>query len=66
MRMIVCVCNALNEQAVRRAIHEGADSAAGVYLHHGCKPQCGKCVCEVRAMVQDGRGRPVLPTAAPR
>ena len=64
--MIVCICNALNEQAVRRAIHEGAKSADGVFLHHGCEPQCGKCVCEVRAMVRDGAGRPVLQTAAAR
>lgn len=54
--MYVCLCHGLNDRHVRAAIDEGgAGSAAQVYQHYECKPQCGKCVPYVRDMVRDAK-----------
>ncbi|WP_421709058.1 (2Fe-2S)-binding protein [Algihabitans sp.] len=50
--VIVCVCNNLNCRKVREAVDAGAASCAKVYLHHGVRPQCGRCIDTVREMVQ--------------
>ncbi|WP_085584053.1 (2Fe-2S)-binding protein [Thalassospira mesophila] len=48
--MFVCVCNALNQGDVKRAATQGnATRPAEVFRFHGCKPQCGKCACHMRA-----------------
>lgn len=53
--MIICFCNNLREKDMATAIAEGAQCASDVYKHHGCKPQCGKCVPFVRdEMIQSG------------
>ena len=62
--MYVCICNALTDQAVKAAIDGGALSAACVYRHHGCKPQCGKCACDMRAMIAEGSGPLAIEAAA--
>ncbi|WP_119167962.1 (2Fe-2S)-binding protein [Algihabitans albus] len=54
--MIVCVCNNLNCRKVREAVDAGALSCAKVYLHHGVRPQCGRCIDTVREMLQTGSG----------
>ena len=54
--VIVCVCNNLNCRKVREAVDAGAVSCAKVYLHHGVRPQCGRCVDTVREMVQTASG----------
>ncbi len=48
--MIVCVCNALNESAVREAAqkHQGKTSILKIYQSLDAKPQCGKCLCHAR------------------
>lgn len=57
--MYVCLCHGLNDRAVRAAIDEGgAGSAAEVYRHYACKPQCGKCVATVRDMVRSAQPAP--------
>ena len=42
--MIVCVCNALCEDDVRRAARSGAPCPRSAYRALGCEPQCGTCV----------------------
>lgn len=49
--MYICNCNGINESAVKAAIERGAKSAAEVYLANGCKMQCGKCKCEIDALL---------------
>lgn len=49
--MYLCICNALSETRVRKVVDGGARCLGEVYLALGCKPQCGKCVDEVRAML---------------
>lgn len=50
--MYICICNGLTERQVDDAISSGAQSACGVYKHHGCAAQCGKCVGEVKERLQ--------------
>ncbi|MFN4087515.1 MAG: bacterioferritin-associated ferredoxin [Alphaproteobacteria bacterium] len=62
--MYVCVCNALNERKVAEAIAMSPGSVARVYKHHGCAPQCGKCVPVMRDMVRQA-GSPGAPEPQP-
>ncbi|WP_372057281.1 (2Fe-2S)-binding protein [Tistrella mobilis] len=50
LSMYVCICNGLTERRVREAA-AGARSVSGVYRALGTRPQCGKCVDCVRAML---------------
>ncbi len=49
--MLVCICNNLPERAVQRALRAGVRTAEGVYAHHGCEVQCGKCLTVMQALV---------------
>ncbi|MGB1539940.1 MAG: (2Fe-2S)-binding protein [Rickettsiales bacterium] len=46
--MYVCLCNSIKDKDMASAVAKGAQCASEVYKHHGCKPQCGKCVPFVR------------------
>ena len=48
--MIVCVCKAVNDRAIRRAVAEGHDTLDALQFELGVGTCCGKCVptaCEV-------------------
>ena len=51
----VCNCNGIRERDVRGAIAAGATKPAQIF--RGChgSPQCAKCVCEMRRMIQESR-----------
>jgi bacterioferritin-associated ferredoxin len=49
----VCNCNGIRERDVRAAVEEGAVRPRQVFDRHDCRPQCAKCVCEVRRMIDD-------------
>ncbi len=49
--MYVCNCNGLSRRAVDGAIAQGATTTSAVFRTLDCSPQCGKCVCEVRALL---------------
>ncbi len=51
--MYVCNCNAIRERTVQSAIESGAFTAKAVFDHCGARPQCAKCVCEIRQMIDD-------------
>ncbi len=57
--MIICVCNAVNDRAIRRAVAEGHDTLDALQFELGVGTRCGKCVsaacevlCESRVGVQ--------------
>ena len=63
--MIVCVCKAINDRAIRRAVAEGHDSFDALQFELGIGTCCGKCVstacellCEARADAVDGTRAP--------
>lgn len=49
--MYVCNCNGLSRRAVDAAIADGAHTMSAVFRKLDSEPQCGKCVCEVRALL---------------
>ena len=51
--MYVCNCNAIRERDARLAISSGASTPKQVFDHAGCRPQCAKCVCEIREMIDE-------------
>lgn len=55
--MIVCSCNQLTDRQVRDALTSDSDarprSPGQVYLCLGCKPNCGRCVTQIRQMFSD-------------
>ncbi|MBA2466391.1 MAG: (2Fe-2S)-binding protein [Sphingomonas sp.] len=53
--MIVCVCNALCEDEVRRAARAGAPCARSAYAHLGCEVQCGSCLPFAADIVEEAR-----------
>lgn len=53
--LYVCNCNGLRQRDVAAAVEAGATRPRDVFARHQCAPQCAKCVCEMRQMIQDGR-----------
>jgi len=51
----VCNCNGLRQRDVARAIEQGACRPKQIFDRHGCKPQCAKCVCDMRRMIDDSQ-----------
>ena len=49
--MFVCICNALSDRDVRKAIRGGARTPKQIYAALGVEPQCGKCAPEMRCHI---------------
>ena len=49
--MYICLCHGFTDKQVRGVIAEGRRSTSEIYARLGCRPRCGKCVPEVRALV---------------
>ncbi|WP_208112047.1 (2Fe-2S)-binding protein [Zavarzinia compransoris] len=62
--MYVCNCNGLNRRSVNQAIADGARTTAAVFRDLDCRPQCGKCVGEVKALITACRHRDACGNAA--
>ena len=63
--MYVCNCNGLTERQVRAAVEAGARKWTEVYAHHGCRPQCGRCVADVAAYLAPPQASPILGPVGP-
>ena len=55
--MIVCVCNAIREDDVRKAARRGAPCAESAYRSLGFEPDCGSCLNHADRIVHDERSR---------
>jgi bacterioferritin-associated ferredoxin len=55
MAMIVCICNAIREDEVRKAAREGAACTRSVYRAIGRKPRCGQCLPFAKEIIHDER-----------
>jgi bacterioferritin-associated ferredoxin len=51
----VCNCNGIRERDAYAAIQAGATRPAHVFRHCQASPQCAKCVCDMRRMIEDAR-----------
>jgi len=48
----VCNCNGIRERQVRAAVSGGCRRPAEVFRHCNSEPQCAKCVCDMRRLIQ--------------
>ena len=53
--MYVCNCNGLTLKQVQKALDEAPRDEFCVYRRYDCEPQCGRCVPEIRAMLERTR-----------
>jgi len=53
--MIVCVCNAIDEDELRTAARAGAPCPRSAYAHLGCEMQCGTCLCFAQEIIDKER-----------
>jgi len=51
----VCNCNGIREREARAAIAEGACKPAHIFRRCHAAPQCAKCVCDMRRMIQESK-----------
>jgi len=49
----VCNCNAIRERDAQKAILSGAGTVKAVFDHCQSRPQCAKCVCDIRQMIDE-------------
>lgn len=55
--MIVCVCNAITEDEVRKAARAGATCPGLAYARFGCEPHCGCCLVYAQDVIDQERGK---------
>lgn len=53
--MIVCVCKAVNDRAIRRAVAEGHDTFDALQFELGVGINCGRCVASACEVLFDAR-----------
>ena len=51
----VCNCNAIRERDAHAAIESGACTVKAVFDHCRTRPQCAKCVCDIREMIDNAQ-----------
>ncbi|HEX2558649.1 (2Fe-2S)-binding protein [Phenylobacterium sp.] len=51
--MYVCNCNGIRERQVRAAIQAGARRPAEIFKACDSKPQCARCVCDMRQLLDE-------------
>ncbi|MGD9742560.1 MAG: bacterioferritin-associated ferredoxin [Dongiaceae bacterium] len=69
--MYLCNCNGLSERSVRDALKPCAEtgacplpSVAALFDGFGCRPRCGKCVGELRQLIERMQLATRMPVAA--
>lgn len=50
--MIVCLCEALSERALRQAVREGCSSRFELAEATGAGRNCGNCRCDLKEIVR--------------
>ena len=58
--MYICICNALTDTQVTRAIENGCRQPKDVYKACGTQPQCGSCMETMSNMLDRAMGEAVL------
>lgn len=57
LSMIVCSCNAIREDDLRKAARCGAPCPISAYAHLGCEPECCSCLDHAAEIVDDERAK---------
>lgn len=53
--MYVCVCNAVTESQILRAVKEGVRNLRGLQSHLGIALDCGRCARYAHGLLKSGR-----------
>jgi bacterioferritin-associated ferredoxin len=53
--MYVCNCNGIRERDARAAIAAGATKPVHIFKACDARPQCARCVCDMRQMLDEER-----------
>lgn len=53
--MIICVCEAVNDRAIRSAIHKGCRSVRALRESTGAGGRCGNCACDLKRMLRENQ-----------
>ena len=51
--MILCLCEAVTDRTIRGAVRRGASSVREVAACTGAGTGCGRCVCDIRALLRE-------------
>lgn len=51
--MYVCICHAVTDRQIRACIEDGATSMRELRAELKVGTQCGKCACDVRALLKE-------------
>ncbi len=62
--MYTCICNAIRETDLRRAACKSMGDAEAVYAALGKRPNCGQCLEEANAIIDEEREMALLPVFA--
>jgi len=60
--MYICICHAVNDSAIRKAVKAGVNSFRDLSARTGCGTQCGSCVKLAREVMDQA----LIETGAPR
>jgi bacterioferritin-associated ferredoxin len=55
--MILCVCAAVSDRAIRDVMDAGASTVGSVARITGAGTGCGACVCDIKRMLRERPGR---------
>lgn len=63
--MYTCICNAIRECDLRTAARQHhAGGAESVYAKLGKRPNCGNCLDDAQAIIEEERGALIEPATA--
>ncbi len=51
--MYICICHAVTDSAIHKAVYGGASSFRELSSATGCGKQCGCCVAQVREVMNE-------------
>jgi bacterioferritin-associated ferredoxin len=55
--MYLCNCNGLSEKEINEIADSGVAAVGSLFRCLDCRPQCGKCVPEIRSIIDETRQR---------
>lgn len=53
--MYICICHAISDKQVLKALQSGVDSTHALHKCFGMHECCGSCTCAMRNMLDDYR-----------
>jgi len=51
--VIVCLCEAMNDRAIREAIRDGSETLRELRRNTGAGSQCGSCTHDLKKMIAE-------------